>query len=178
MKVTLYHATSPRSADLIEQHGFKDRVAAGVTNWTGDAESKAGFTYLTRAYPIFYAMQVAGEDNLAAVFKVTVDTADLYPDEDYLFSAGVITKPITDLAPYKQYGERSLEQLGNVAVRPEAITIVERKNLSVKDMFMYSDPSIGIINYKILGNYYRILSDAWFNGEDLTLLPPAWETIT
>lgn len=142
MKVKLYHATTPHCADLIEKEGFKDRVAAGVTNWDGDAESKAGFVYLTRAYPIFYAMAVAGEDNKAAVFLVEVSMADLYPDEDFLVSAGVPKAAISDLAPYKQYGARSLEQLGNVAVRPEAITIVERKDLSVKDMFMYSDPSL------------------------------------
>jgi len=167
MKVQLYHATCPKSADLIERIGFRDRIGAKVSRWEGSGMSRPGFVYLTRAYSIYYAENAAGKDHMASVFLVEVDTKDLYPDEDFLASAGVAKSKTGDLERYKEFGELSLERLGNVAVRPEAIRILERRDLSTEGLWKYSDPSMSQMNYAIMGAYYRELSDAWFQGRDL-----------
>ena len=46
------------------------------------------------------------------------------------------------------------------------VKILGSKEFQVRDMFAYSDPSMSPLNYKILGEYYRQLTDKWWNGED------------
>ena len=166
MKIELYHGTSAEAADLIMQHGFKDRVAAGRRNWDGHILSKAGFVYLTRAYPFFYAMNAAGESEIASVLKVTVDTDDLYPDEDILRFGGV-KGTVANMRKYKHFADIALEKLGNVAIKPEDIShTIGRKDFKIAEMWQYSDPAMSPLNYQVLGGYYRKLTDTWWDGGD------------
>lgn len=166
MKVELYHGTSMESADSIMRHGFKDRVGAGKKNWDGVVLSKVGFVYLTRAYPFFYAMNAAGGHERASVLKVVVDTDDLFPDEDYIRGSGCLRKRIA-LKHYKHLADASLKYLGNVAIRPEKVgKVVGRKDFWVNEMWQYSDPSMSQMNYAMLGEYYRELTDTWWAGGD------------
>jgi len=166
--IELYHGTSVKNAKEILANGFKDRIASGVKNWDKEFESMAGFVYLTRAYPFFYAMNAAEEeDETTAVLKVIVDEDDLYPDEDFLRSNNV--KDADNIAKYKQYGLLSLEKLGNVAIKPEMIVdVIGMKEFKPSEMWRYSDPSMSTLNYMILGGYYRNLTDMWWEGKGIS----------
>lgn len=166
MKIELYHGTSKENADLILKEGFKDRVEANKRNWDGRILSQAGFVYLSRVYPFFYGSNASPDNEKeASVLKVVVDTKNLYPDEDVLRHAGI--EGDIDLEDYKHHGKLSLKALGNIAVRPEHIEkILGRKDFNVFEMAMYSDPSMSPINYKIMGGYYKKLTDTWWKGGD------------
>jgi len=163
----LYHGTSMKNADEIMKNGFKDRIGSGRKNWDGLGLSQKGFVYLTRAYPFFYAMQAAEDkDEFASVLRVEADNRDLYPDEDFLRQAFKKEKRY-DIKKFKLYGVNSLTYLGNVAIEPRnIIKIIGRKDFEPKVMWGYSDPSMTVLNYQILGEYYRALTDKWWNDED------------
>jgi hypothetical protein len=165
--IKLYHGTSVVNADRIMAGGFKDRVEGGNKNWDGKVLSQAGFVYLTRAYPFFYGMAASKEnDEMASVIKVQVRIDDLYPDEDVI-RLGIGREKDIDIRDYKQYAELSLEKLGNVAIQPDKIVkILGRKDFSLGEMIRYSDPSMTPLNYRILGQYYRDLTDRWWSGDD------------
>lgn len=171
MKIYLYHGTSIRNADKIMRHGFKDRVGSGKSNWEKRVESMPGFVYLTTAYSFFFAMNAAKGKN-ASIIKVEVDTDDLFPDEDMFYFKYGNTFKITeyDIEQMQHLSSESLRLFGNVSARPEAIKVVGRKDFNVVEMSRFSDPSISPMNYKLLGEYYRTLTDKWFSGED-------WETL-
>lgn len=159
----LYHGTSLACAEAIQKDGFKDRVGAGVSNW-GEKSGQEGFIYLTRAYPFYYGQAASGEDKMAAVLQVEVDQNEFYPDEDFLTYVGLDDPQ--NIEKYKHLGWESYQRLGNVAVKPEAIkAILGRKDFSVLEMFRFSDPSMSPMNYQILGEYYRQLTDKWWAGE-------------
>lgn len=173
MKVQLYHGTSVKNADAIMAQGFKDRVAVGRGNWAGKIQSQAGFVYLSSSYAFYFAMKAAGNAKMASVIKVEVDTDDLYPDEDLLHFKGLENRHYRDkLHLYKHLAPQSLSDLGNVAIRADApIKILGRKDFNTREMWMWSDPSISPLNYRILGGYYRALTDTWFEGGD-------WQSLT
>lgn len=169
-KIKLYHGTSLESADKIMREGFKDRVSAGVNNWEGN-DSQAGFVYFTRAYPFFYGMSAAKDsDDMASVLMVEVDAMDMCPDEDFLRYYAEYAFPVGEpinLKEFQHYGRDCLEHLGNVAVSLEKIpAVIGRKDFSIKEMCQYSDPSMSPLNYKFCGQYYRDLTDKWWNGGD------------
>lgn len=168
MKVQLYHGTSVRSADAIVRHGFKDRTASGKSNWEQRIESKAGFVYLTTAYPFYFAMNAA-KGGKASVIKVEVDTDDLYPDEDMFFFKYGNRFKVTerDLEKAKHLAGESLRLFGNVSAKPESLRILGRKDFNVREMVAFSDPSISPVNYRIMGDYYRRLVATWWEGGDL-----------
>lgn len=151
------------------KNGFKDRVKAGRSNWEGSALSNKGFVYLTSAYAFYFAMAASNNQPKASVIKVEIDTKSVYPDEDLLHFLGLPEERWRgkNFLGFKFLGERSLQDLGNVAVRPTKILrIVGRKDFDIREMMYFSDPSISPMNYKILGGYYRTLTDKWFNGEE------------
>lgn len=165
MKVELYHGTNPTNLKSILKSGFKDRVASGKSNWADDIKSKEGFVYLTNAYPFFYAMSCS-RGKVGSVIKVEVDTKDLYPDEDFLAQALHYERDEIkniDIVKYKHSADLSLQYLGNVCIRAEKIKkILGHREFNVGEAIRYSDPSITIMNYKIMGEYYRNLTDEWF----------------
>lgn len=168
MKIILYHGTNPTNADAIESEGFSGRKGDG--NWKDEMKSMEGYVYLTTAYAIFYACNAAGDDGRGTIFKVEVDTDDLCPDEDYLRSAGLLlelTKKKRTLSDYTDHSQASLDFLGSVAIKPESIKILERKDFDTGEMWRYSDPSISVLNYRILGMYYRKLTEVFMAGGDL-----------
>ena len=172
MKIQLYHGTTTENADRIMREGFKDRVKAKRSNWTGKVKSMQGFIYLTTAYPFYFAQCSAkAGDKSASIIKVVVETHDLYPDEDYIRYANrnleTFNPDEINLEDYKHAFDLSLKNLGCVAIKDSSfIGLVGRKDFDWHEMWQYSDPSISPMNYAILGNYYRELTDKWWNGED------------
>ena len=114
------------------------------------------------------------------VLEVEVDTKNLYPDEDFMEQATrtnsmwqgyfddigcedmtARTKHFRDnISEYKEYYNDSLKHLGNACylgeIKPESIKRYSVLNTDV--VWDYSDPTITLINYKILGSKYRKLS--------------------
>jgi len=166
MKIELYHGTNPTNLKSILKSGFKDRVASGKSNWADDIKSKEGFVYLTNSYAFFYA-SACSRGKFGAVIKVEVDTKDLYPDEDFIAQSlhyGREDMKDIDIEKYKHSADLSLEYFGNVCIKPEKIKkIVGHRKFSIAEASFYSDPIVSIMNYRILGEYYRKLVKEWFD---------------
>jgi len=170
----LYHGTSIKNADKIMDEGFKDRVDAGIDNWTHTISSHKGFVYLTLVYPFYFAQAAAQEgDKKASIIQVEVNDEDIYPDEDFLLQAmksSGANVDVKDIREFKHCGMLSLENLGNCAVKFDKIKPLKRKDFKIIDMFAYSDPCISLENFMIMSEYYKELVRRWWNGEDYTTM--------
>lgn len=160
----LYHGTSVESARKILKGGFKYGVKY---NWVGKIKSKKGLIYLSLAYAPYYAMAAKSPSKMRAIVKVRVDKRNLYPDEDFLYATAIGSKVYTpkfDLKQYKHLAGASLKYLGNVCAFPEDIKVIGIREFNAERLFMVCDPSITPINYAIMGNYYRKLTEWIYKG--------------
>lgn len=163
----LYHGTSPEKAERILRDGFHP-----VRHRQYKTRSKAGFVYLSTAYAPFYALQMSQGKTLALV-KITVSPEDLYPEDDFLMTAlgkPVYTQEELDairLEDYQSHWRKSLEFMGNVAVRPESCTVEGIRVFNGSRLLCRFDPVVAPLNYLIMGEYYRRLSDWIYAGKDL-----------
>ena len=177
-KVTLYHGTSTKYLDDILAKGITPRHNKD-SNWS-DNPSHPLMVYLSDAYPVYFAQQsveVEGDDE-PVVLEVIVDTKRLYPDEDYLeqftridpawrntveaTSMEYRTEWFKDnLTDYKEHYVGSLYGLGNCChkglIKPK--NIVRYSILDHNQILNYSDPTITLQNYQILGGRYRMISE-------------------
>ena len=177
-KVTLYHGTSTKYLDDILSKGITPRHNKD-SNWS-DNPSHPLMVYLSDAYPVYFAQQsveVEGDDE-PVVLEVIVDTKRLYPDEDYLeqftridpawrntveaTSMEYRTEWFKDnLTDYKEHYVGSLYGLGNCChkglIKPK--NIVRYSILDHNQILNYSDPTITLQNYQILGGRYRMISE-------------------
>jgi len=129
---------------------------------------------LTIAYPFFYGGNAAKEnDSKAVVIRVEVDEKDLYPDEDFIIQVlkqqGNDIEKIDSIEDYKDNGLNSLKHMGNVAVKPDKIKVLDMKEFDITEMCIWCDPSMSIMNFKILGGYYKSLVNNWYNGREWKL---------
>jgi hypothetical protein len=158
----LYHGTSAYYGRMIAKHGFKQ----GRPNWK--VQSKPGFIYLSVAYAPFYTM-VHKSHNVALV-KVEVPDDRIYPDDDFVMYA--LKKPVytqedldrIDLEDYKALAEASLNYLGSVCVRTEDAKVLGVHYFDSRRLILICDPSITPMNYAIMGDYYRGLTEALYDG--------------
>ena len=177
-KVTLYHGTSTKYLDDILSKGITPRHDKD-SNWS-DNPSHPLMVYLSDAYPVYFAQQsveVEGDDE-PVVLEVIVDTKRLYPDEDYLeqftridpswrntveaTSMEYRTEWFKDnLTDYKEHYVGRLYGLGNCChkglIKPK--NIVRYSILDHNQILNYSDPTITLQNYQILGGRYRMISE-------------------
>ena len=166
--ITLYHGTSIKNADKIMKKGFAIRKDEG--NWKEEYISKEDFVYFTSAYPFFYGSNASGEkDKKASVIKIEIDEEYLYPDEDFLIQASGSKMELNteiDIDNYKHYGMDSLNKMGNVAIKDlDEIKIISRKDFDIVEMALWCDPCMSIMNFMIMGEYYKTLTKNWFNGK-------------
>jgi len=172
MKIQLFHGTSEKNAKEIEKHGFEPDKKY---NWR--VKSKKGFVYLSTAYAPFYCMNADAKGDGLALIKVEVDTDDLYPDEDYIMYA--IGKPKytqedldkVNLEGLKNLWDFSLKYMGNVAVKPDKIKIIGVTYFNGKNLIHRCDPVISPINFRIMGEYYKQLSEWIFQGKEIINFP-------
>ena len=159
----LYHGTSINNAKRIMKEGFKSREICNKSNWKGKYLSQKDFIYLTVCYPFFYGANAGEEENdRAVVIKVEVDEEDLYPDEDFIRQASDAPEKEVYIRNYKYLGKESLKYLGNVAVKANKIKILDSKEFDITEMVLWCDPSMSIMNFKILGKYYTELVANWY----------------
>lgn len=160
----LYHGTTVESARRIKREGFKYGVKY---NWVGKIKSKKGYIYLSLAYAPFYAMTAKSSSDKRAIVKVSVNKRDLYPDEDFLYRTAIGSKVYTsgfDLKQYKHLAGESLKYLGNACALPKDIKVIGVREFDARRLFMVCDPSITPINYKIMGHYYKKLTEWIYSG--------------
>ena len=165
-KITLFHGTSQRNAEEIMKKGF---IPDKTYNW--QVKSKKGFVYLSSAYAPFYCM--SNNAHKLALIKVEVDTKHLYPEDDFLmlvlgkktYTQSELDK--VDLSKYKKLWKKSLEYMGNVATRPYNIKIIDVRYFDGSNLIMKCDPVISPINFKIMGQYYKDLTEWIYEGNDI-----------
>jgi hypothetical protein len=100
-----------------------------------------------------------------ALIKVDVKESALYPDEDYLLHTQADLDRL-DLENYKGFWEKSLEYLGNVSAKPEDITILGCRVFDSTNLLAVCDPGITPINYMLMGEYYRKLTEWIYEGNN------------
>jgi hypothetical protein len=164
-------------------------------NWKHSIVSCPSAVYLTNAYGVFYAQQAASKNGSGRLVVLEIDSSKLAPwlltpDEDFLEQA-TREQPVTDanggvllpgtsmkkrtlwfrnrLKQFNHLWEKSLEHLGNCCyhgtVPSDAIT---RYALMPADSHLSFavDPCMTLMNYLIMGSYYRELTKHVF-GEEL-----------
>ena len=173
----LYHGTSKANAEKIMVEGF---IPDKHYNW--EVKSKRGFVYLSSAYAPFYAMNHKG--NNLALIKVSLDEKDAYPEDDYvMLSFGKSKYKQEDLDKVslkriKHLWRKSLEYMGNIAVEPDKVKILGVRYFNGKNLIMKCDPTISPLNFMIMGNYYKALSDWIYEGKPIMDFPSLLQKIT
>jgi hypothetical protein len=158
----LYHGTSAYYGRKIAKQGFQQ----GRPNWP--IHSKPGFIYLSVAYAPFYTMNHPGRNS--ALVKVEVPDDRLYPDDDFVMYA--LKKPVytqkeldrIDLEDYKAFAEASLNYLGSACARIEDVKVLGVHYFNSKGLVMICDPTITPMNFAIMGDYYRGMTEALYDG--------------
>ena len=164
-KLILYHGTTRAAAEKIEKDGFKPDIKY---NW--NVKSKPGFVYLSEAYAPFYALAAKSESKYRALVKVEVDTDNLYPEDDYLMRG--LGHPVytqkqlnkVNFEEYKHCWPDSLKYLGNAAVKPNNAKVLGIKVFNAQKLILVCDPVIVPMNFKIMGEYYKKLTEWIFEG--------------
>lgn len=175
----LYHGTSERHVERILKEGLRSRKFTKMQSNFTRHPSHTEMVYLSNCYAPYFAAH-ASKDGRWAVIEVDIDVENLLPDEDFLAQASRGTHRIQtlsleertaefkeDLHAYADQALESLKHLGTVAhdafVRKSEIKRIALFDHS-KNMYMAImalDPSISLINHKILGNHYETLT-RWF----------------
>lgn len=191
-KVILYHGTNTDNLDKILEDGLCPR-GNNKGNWEHTIRSRNDMVYLTNSYAVYFAMCSIPKDSKASpvVLEVEVDTKSLYPDEDFMEQAtrnnamwqdyfmSIEHEDMTarteyfrdNISEFQDDYTNSLKYLGNACylgeIKPESI-----KRYSVLDdskVWEHSDPTITLMNYKILGSKYRKLSKKTMWEEPLSI---------
>lgn len=187
----LYHGTAARHLPKVLKHGLKPR-GKGKGNWEHTVMSRPDAVYLTVAYSLYYALTATKKsEREAVIFEVDSSKLNpfrLCPDEDFLAQAAQVGAPAfkdikeqydndllkmtahfrDELEEYSDDWEASVKHMGNCCfignIPVEAIT---RYALipNIYKFVQWSDPTIGIMNYRVLGEYYQALSKRVFGDE-------------
>lgn len=188
----LYHGTTARVARAALTGGLRPR-GNRKSNWE-HAPSRSDAVYLTSAYALHFATCCENDrEKQWGIVEVETDRLNpfrLAPDEDFLEQRGRKHDGVEGdmLARTKHYRDRlwnyqcdtdgkpnwlhSVEGLGNCAhegpIPADAITRIALISKDRSDIRWASDPTISLINFRILGGYYNALTGLIFGDE-----PPA-----
>lgn len=187
----LYHGTTAKVARAALTGGLRPR-GNRKSNW--DVPSRADAVYLTSAYALHFATACANpKEKLLGIVEVESDRLNpfrLAPDEDFLEQCGRKHDGVEgDMhARTKHYRDQlwgyqcetggkpnwlhSVEGLGNCAhegpIPVKAITRIALVSKERQDIIWASDPTISLLNFRLLGDYYNALTGVIFDEE-----PPA-----
>jgi hypothetical protein len=189
----LYHGTTERIGRLALKEGLRPRKLTGKSNWKHTVESHPSLVYLTTAYAPYYALQVVKGKKISIV-EIETDLLDEFkmrPDEDFMEQAtrldkkndaGIIGKTINErteyirnhLEEFSGFWRTSVEYLGNCAyegIIPKTainrIAVIDTSKCQAM-CFEAIEPIITVMNYKICGAQYRMLTK-WFMGEPVSV---------
>lgn len=68
---------------------------------------------------------------------------------------------------FKSHWKQSLASMGNVAAKPDKIKVIGIKEFDGQHLIMKCDPAVSPINYKIMGRYYRKLTEWLYAGNKI-----------
>lgn len=180
----LYHGTSAKYLPSIREKGLVPRKRR-KGNWTGTIESNPRAVYLTNAYPLYFANAAHKDHNALLILEVDIDNLNcnkLAPDEDFLEQASrhldIVPSKIKDmvartrwfrkraLTEFQHEWQKSVDNLGTCCYYGNIpFSCVTRYALidPRAPIQRLSDPTITILNYRIMGGYYRNLVSKIFN---------------
>lgn len=192
----LYHGTSARHLDAIKREGITPRkTRKDDGNWKHSIASCPKAIYLTNSYAIHYAQAAADTSEQLLILEIEtarIDQSRFTPDEDFLEQSSR-KQPVSDangnvllpgltmkkrtlwfrnrLLQFAHLWEDSIRLLGNCCyhgvVPPRAFTRYALLPSTSAIAFM-SDPTITLLNYHIMGGFYRELTKYVF-GEDIDM---------
>lgn len=192
----LYHGTSVKNLQSILDSGIRPR-GRRAGNWNHAVKSNPKAVYLTNAYPLYFAMATGNWP--VAIIEIDTDKLVqqlLSPDEDYLEQATRFDRNFEFLVNenmafrtkyfrsralrlYNHLWKQSLNGLGTCCyygtIPTELITryVIINEQSPIKHL---SDPTITIINFKLLGNYYINLTRKIFGDSDYLEVNPAFKS--
>lgn len=181
----LYHGTSVAALPEIAAQGLRPRGGGDKNNWKHTVGSNEQTVYLTDSYGIYFAFCAEPEKEGGAVLEIDtalLDSSLFVPDEDFLEQATrgqhiahtprwLSEEAASDMKRrtiwYREHAhqfppEISLRGLGTVGYRGRipysAVkrTAIFDHDLLVEASFVF-DPSITVMNYRVLGARYRNL---------------------
>lgn len=183
--MNLYHGTRQRALKSITKDGIHPR-GKRKGNWEHSLESNPRCVYLSVAYPLYFAM-AATNDSHAAIVEVDsdrLDDMDLWPDEDAVEQSSRGQDDLPEdwgMVKRTRYYRRrmhfyagqwaaSIDALGTCChkgpIPASAITRVAMIDLERNMRLRIAcDPSISLLNYKIMGGYYRQLTRLIFGDK-------------
>lgn len=175
----LYHGTSERHLETILQFGLQARRTKWSGNWDHSCSSNPNAVYLSVAYALYFAtatIDITDEQTRLIVIEVDetqLDTNLLRADEDALEQLGRgrdgLPKNWTMKKRNEYYRKRiddyphtvSLAALGNCTYLSDIPTAAIQR-VAFVDQRVYSemmlrgyDPTITVMNYRLLGQRYR-----------------------
>ena len=182
----LYHGTTERLLGTILRDGLRPRKPGTKGNWP-KVPSGSGRVYMTEGYAMYYAFATTREKERLVVLAIDTDKLDPWmfvPDEDWIAQRMkmedpsnttpllALTKRCRKLAVERaDLWEYSLKDMGTVGylgtIPPSAIVkyaIIEREAY-IPLIFRGHDPSVGIMNHRIMGAVYRGWMDWLFVGK-------------
>lgn len=192
----LYHGTSESSLKEILNQGIIPRGRNGKDNWGHTVSSNPECIYLTSTYPGYFAAVASrGGNDKWAIIEVDIDRLDISkfrPDEDCIeqlfreydlmdnMTLGERTlyyqRKIEDVA---EFWQESLRFLGTCAYKG-AIPVSAFRRVILYDpksnqlvTSKWLDPSISLINFKVMGDSYR-MATRWFFGESMDYYEFLW----
>lgn len=181
----LYHGTSATHTEAILSKGIMPRsYRKGRSQWTHTVHSASDRVYLTTAYPLYFAANaLADTDSYGLVVEVDTDRLSkehFLPDEDFLEQYHRVMGD--DLPPDWNMKKRtiwyrnnaglyrwrpSVEAMGTCAylgvIPARAITRYALVPVNHKLWLIAMDPTITLINYRLMGIRYRNLVHWVFN---------------
>jgi hypothetical protein len=194
--VKIYHGTTETIGRQAKAEGLRPRKLTGKSNWKHTVESNPSLIYLTTAYAPYYAIHAVDETKGEKISIIEIETdlldeSKMRPDEDFIEqatrndennNAGIRGKTMNERVEYirnhidefSSSWKLSVEHLGNCAyngvITGNAITKVSVVDISkCRAMsFEAGEPTITLMNYKICGQQYRMLT-RWFMGEPISV---------
>lgn len=174
----LYHGTSALLRDPIIKNGLQPRGTRSG-NWKHTVGSNKQAVYLTTAYPLHFAASASSSENGLLIVEVRASVLSgeqMAPDEDFLeqvsrrdpqfahigSSMEARTKWFRRraLSHYASYWEMSLHSLGTCAHYGSIPASIITRSAVVpvrSPLVRASDPTITLVNYNIMGGFYRQL---------------------
>lgn len=208
----LYHGTNAKWLPNILRIGIEPRGSRrSRSNWKHvPHQSNRNCVYLTNSYAPYFAHNATDINEVVAIIEVDTDRMsedNFYADEDFLeqvfrgrdgddrsmsertlsYRAKQFSYRWTDNPVYPLWWKASVAGLGTCSYRGtvpiEAITrIVTYPRKSNLHLMFTFDPTITLINQRIMGEYYQELTRKLFAGEFtrieencITALPPIEE---
>lgn len=181
----LYHGTSERHAELIIKEGLAGRKYTVMPSNFTEHPSHEEMVYLSNCYAPYFAAHTSQQDGRWAIIEVDVTEENLLPDEDFLEQTSRHQQTVDgtlqertrafkkDLRNYDHLALESLMHLGTVAHDGRILSSeIQRVAFfdSSKNMYlaiMAMDPTISILNHRIMGRHYETLT-RWLFEPDVT----------